>query len=343
MKNKYLFVSILLAVILAAGLIIAYFCGAGTVRKTQKDRTLKVVTSFYPIYIAAENVIGDTEGVTLTNLTGEQTGCLHDYQLTTEDMKHLSKADVFLINGGGMESFLSSVAKQYQDLELVDTSASFAKEAAARLEEEEKTADAQNGEEKKASDPQNGHEAEKNGSEPEESGEEEESNAHYWMNMADYQKQVQAIADGLSKADPDHAEAYAANARAYQAKIQKLIDASADLKKKLSGRRIIVFHEALEFFAENFDMKTVADLDLDEERQVSANEVSGILGAIRNDGVRLVLAERLYGESMGNTVRSETDAEVLYMNTLVRGKYSKDAYLTGMQSNIDKLRKWSGQ
>ncbi len=332
MKNKYLFVSILLAVILAAGLMIAYFCGAGTVRKTQKDKTLKVVTSFYPIYIAAENVIGDTEGVTLTNLTGEQTGCLHDYQLTTEDMKHLSKADVFLINGGGMESFLSSVAKQYQDLELVDTSASFAKEAAARLEEEEKTADAQNG-----------HGAEKNGSEPEESGEEEESNAHYWMNMADYQKQVQAIAEGLSKADPDHAEAYAANARAYQAKIQKLIDASADLKKKLSGRRIIVFHEALEFFAENFDMKTVADLDLDEERQVSANEVSGILGAIRNDGVRLVLAERLYGESMGNTVQSETDAEVLYMNTLVRGKYSKDAYLTGMQSNIDKLRKWSGQ
>ncbi|MGI5931518.1 MAG: metal ABC transporter substrate-binding protein [Eubacterium sp.] len=332
MKNKYLFVSILLAVILAAGLTIAYFCGAGTVRKTQKDKTLKVVTSFYPIYIAAENVIGDTEGVTLTNLTGEQTGCLHDYQLTTEDMKHLSKADVFLINGGGMESFLSSVAKQYQDLELVDTSASFAKEAAARLEEEEKTSDARNKDT-----------AEKNESEPEASGEEEESNAHYWMNMADYQKQVQAIAEGLSKADPDHAEAYAANARAYQAKIQKLIDASADLKKKLSGRRIIVFHEALEFFAENFDMKTVADLDLDEERQVSANEVSGILGAIRNDGVRLVLAERLYGESMGNTVQSETDAEVLYMNTLVRGKYSKDAYLTGMQSNIDKLRKWSGQ
>jgi zinc transport system substrate-binding protein len=328
MKNKYLFVSILLAVILAAGLIIAYFCGAGTVRKTQKNKTLKVVTSFYPIYIAAENVIGDTQGVTLTNLTGEQTGCLHDYQLTTDDMKHLSKADVFLINGGGMESFLSSVAQQYKGLDLVDTSASFAKEETA---------------EKSASDTQKEDAAKKEASGAEEAGEETESNAHYWMNMTYYQKQVQAIADGLSKADPAHAETYAANARAYQSKIQRLIDESYDLKKKLSGRKIIVFHEALEFFADNFGMQTVADLDLDEERQVSANEVSGILGAIHNDGVRLVLAERLYGESMGNTVQSETDAEVLYLNTLVRGKYSKDAYLKGMQSNIDKLRKWSGQ
>lgn len=59
------------------------------------------------------------EGVTLENLSEPQTGCLHDYQLTAADMKLLSKADVFIVNGGGIESFLSDVAESYPDLKIV--------------------------------------------------------------------------------------------------------------------------------------------------------------------------------------------------------------------------------
>ena len=74
---------------------------------------------FYPMYVAAENVIGDVEGVTLENLSEPQTGCLHDYQLTAVDMKLLSKADVFIVNGGGIESFLSDVAESYPNLKII--------------------------------------------------------------------------------------------------------------------------------------------------------------------------------------------------------------------------------
>ena len=40
-------------------------------RQDQRDQeqNLTVVTSFYPMYIAAMNVIGDTPGVTLENLS----------------------------------------------------------------------------------------------------------------------------------------------------------------------------------------------------------------------------------------------------------------------------------
>ena len=34
-------------------------------------------------------------------------GCMHDYQLTPQDMIQLSKADLFLVNGGGIENFLA--------------------------------------------------------------------------------------------------------------------------------------------------------------------------------------------------------------------------------------------
>ena len=61
---------------------------------------IRIATSFYPVYIAASNVVGSSDSVALENLSEPQTGCMHDYQLTPQDMIQLSKADLFLVNGG---------------------------------------------------------------------------------------------------------------------------------------------------------------------------------------------------------------------------------------------------
>jgi zinc transport system substrate-binding protein len=74
------------------------------------------------MYIAAKNVVKDIEGVTLVNLTENQGSCLHDYQLTTADLKKLETADVLIINGGGMESFLEEIVEAYPNLAILDAS-----------------------------------------------------------------------------------------------------------------------------------------------------------------------------------------------------------------------------
>ena len=45
---------------------------------------------------STENIIAGIDGVSLTNLSEPQTGCLHDFQMTPADMKLLSTADVFV-------------------------------------------------------------------------------------------------------------------------------------------------------------------------------------------------------------------------------------------------------
>lgn len=87
----------------------------------EHGQKLLAVASFYPIYIAARNVAGDCRGIQIRNLSEPQTGCLHDFQLTPEDMKLLSTADVFLVNGKGMESFLEDTAGWYPGLWVVQT------------------------------------------------------------------------------------------------------------------------------------------------------------------------------------------------------------------------------
>ena len=134
MKNKCKFVGIMfLCILIVCTLaVMAYEHTAGKTgaagemsdtsdsekNTDEADDILTVVTSFYPMYIATLNIVDGVEGVRLENLSEPQTGCLHDFQLTPEDMKLLSTADVFVINGGGIESFMSDVAKAYPKLDV---------------------------------------------------------------------------------------------------------------------------------------------------------------------------------------------------------------------------------
>ena len=109
----------MLLVLLALGA-----AGCGTQQQGGHDKKFRIVTSFYPMYIDAINITKGVDGVEVVNMTKPQTGCLHDYQLTTEDMKTLEKADAFIVNGAGMESFLDKVIKQQKNLKVIDASKS---------------------------------------------------------------------------------------------------------------------------------------------------------------------------------------------------------------------------
>lgn len=82
-------------------------------------KPLRILTSFYPMYVMALNIVGDTPGVTVACLTGPSVGCLHDYQLTPGDLVTLARADVFIVNGAGMEVFLDKAARQCPGLRIV--------------------------------------------------------------------------------------------------------------------------------------------------------------------------------------------------------------------------------
>ena len=301
----------------------------------EADDMLTVVTSFYPMYIAALNIVDGVEGVRLENLSEPQTGCLHDFQLTPEDMKLLSTADVFVINGGGIESFMSDVAKAYPKLDVVE-----ACEDVALLSEDDADSDHDHDHEadtESDSDHDHDHEAdaESDSAHDHDHGDE---NAHAWMSVPRYRTMVQTIASRLAEKDAKHADEYYANAKAYDAKLAVLEEKINSLKSLTNGQNIIIFHEAYAYVADDFSMNACYLLDLDEERSVSAGEIKQVIGAIKDDGVSVILAEELYGKSMGDTVSRETDVHVIYIDPLNRGEYDKDSYLYGMEHNIELIK-----
>ena len=296
MSNKYVysFVMLLLIGVLLFGGTKLYL--QNSEEQTPQETQVTVVTSFYPVYIAAENIIGEEEGVNLQNLSEPQTGCLHDFQLTPEDMKLLDGADVFIINGGGAESFLADVMKRYPDLTVIN--------ATEELESEE----------------------------------EEDILMHAWMNTGLYEKEVKAILQGLCEICPDKQEAFTENAEAYLKKVEDLDAQMKELTLQLEGKTVILFSEAYEGLAKQLGLQVIYLLDLDEERQLSSGEVAEVMAAIENQPDSFVIAEELYGSDMGELVNKQTVIPVLYLNTITRGEYEKDSYLTAMQDNIDVLK-----
>ena len=338
-RKKYGFVFCLLVVIamISLGTVSIY---VNHEEKKEATEQLRVVTSFYPMYVAAMNVTDSCESVTLENLSEPQTGCLHDYQLTPEDMKLLSTADMFVINGGGIESFMSDVAKAYPDLTVTEACRDMQLIAEAdedidvhgdgtdtndHSHEEEHDIDSEGTHDHDGEDPDD----------PDGAGHDHgDENAHAWMSVSRYRTMVSTIADALSEADPSNASIYNSNAKEYDQKLAELEQEESQIKEKTNGKDIIIFHEAYEYVADDFGMNVRYLMDLDEERSVSAGEVSDVIAAVKNDGVSVILAEELYGKDLGDTVSRETDVKMVYIDPLNRGDYDKDSYIDGMKKNF---------
>ena len=120
-KNKYIFVLLLLISITVVCSIGTFFYVKLNNEQVAKEDEILVMTSCNPVYIATLNLLDGVEGYKVQNLSQPTTGCLHDYTLTTEDMKNLSKADLLIVNGGGMEGYLDDVVAAYPDLKIIDT------------------------------------------------------------------------------------------------------------------------------------------------------------------------------------------------------------------------------
>lgn len=265
----------------------------------KEDATVSIVTSFYPLYTLALNLTKDVPTVQVVNMSEPQTGCLHDYQMTPEDMRLLSTADIFLVNGGGIESFLPDVQEEYKDLNIITATSKL-----DLISEED----------------------------------EHDLNAHAWMSVTNYRMMVQYVAEELAKVDSDHAKEYMANAQVYDTKLAQLSLIEEQVKKQLNEAPVVIFHEAFAYLANELGWDVKYCLDLDEERQLSAGEVAETLDMIHGTGTRFILAEATYGSDMGKTAEEETNAIVFYLNPLTRaGDYEgnpADYYLVEMQKNL---------
>lgn len=305
-------------------LLAAMLCLAGTLpAMAQTVEPFTVVTSFYPLYIFAQNILLDVPGVKLQNLTHPSTGCLHDYQLLVQDMVSLSTADVLIINGGGMESFLPDVARQFPDLRVVDSSQGITLIPEQALMHDEEAHDE--------------HVDEEHDEEAHAGHDHGEYNAHIWLDPKNAIRMSYTIAEALGEMLPDRAQHLADNAEAYA---QRLGALDAELAQELSAlnrRDIVTFHEAFPYFAQAYGLNVVAVLALEPDEALSPKTLAELVERVKAYDLPPLFSEPQYEDRAALAVAAETGAKVYELNPVVTGDGAPDAYERDMRQNAQVL------
>ena len=121
---------VLSALLVLALMMSALFTGAAFA----EEKKLSIVTTIFPIYDWARQIVGDHDNVEITMLLDNGTD-LHSYQPTAQDILKVSTADLFIYVGGESDEWVEDVLETAQNPSLVAINLVAAMGDAIKMEE----------------------------------------------------------------------------------------------------------------------------------------------------------------------------------------------------------------
>ena len=266
-------------------------------KKAEDEGKTKIVTSFYPMYIIAENLVQGANNVELVNMADVNVGCLHDYTLTTEDMKEVEDADIFIINGLGMEKFLEKVINLNGDMYVLDSSTNI-----QNLIKDE-----------------------------------DEINPHIWTSINNYILQVKNISKELQNKDAINAQVYKENEEKYVEKLENLKEEYLEELKDLEGKKAVILNESFEYMAQELKIDATTIKTDHEESTLSAETLKNIIDKMKNENISMIILDKNDNKSNAETIANETGAKKYELNSGLIGRLEKDTYIEQVKENVNCL------
>jgi zinc transport system substrate-binding protein len=162
---------------------------------------------------------------------------------------------------------------------------------------------------------------------------------HVWLDPRRFATMAGNVAAELSRRDPAHAAAYAANAATLTGELTALDTAWRAGTKTCANRTLVVSHEAFGYLADAYGFEQVGITGIAPDSEPNPRQLSSIAGTVRDRGVRTVYSETLVDPRIAQTVADEAGAQVKVLDP-VEGipAGSDDDYLSIMRRNLDTVR-----
>ncbi len=178
--------------------IMLTFSGCSDQGKKEREK-LSVVTTIFPLYDWAREIIGDSSDVELTLLMNKGTD-LHNYQPTTDDIIRISESDLFIYVGGESDEWITDILKtavnrDMRQLNLMNEMKDF-------LKTEEHV----------------------EGMQDDEHSDDEEYDEHIWLSLNNARQACMLILEQLKAIDPANSALYKENYENYISGITTLDD-----------------------------------------------------------------------------------------------------------------------
>lgn len=330
--------------LLAASALTLAACGGSD--DAGDDGTISVVASFYPAQYVAERIGGDLVEVSTLTSPGVEA---HDLELTARQIGELRDADVLVY----LEHFQAAVD---QAVEQADRDADTTVDMAEGVElldgsddghahgeddhdhageddhdhaHEEEDEHAHEGEDHDHADEGDDHGHDHGGVDP-----------HLWLDPANLEPAATALAESLSKADPDNAETYEANAEELIADLSSLDEEFETGLAQCERREFVTSHAAFSYLAHAYDLIQVPIAGIDPGTEPSSAQLAEITDLVQDEGITTIFTETLVSPALAETIARETGAQTATLDP-IEGLSDETAdadYLSLMRDNLAALQ-----
>ena len=264
-------------------------CGTQPADTAAGDGRLRVLTSFYPMYDFACKIGGDCIDVTNMVPSGTEP---HDWEPSTNDLKNLEKADVFIYNGADMEPWADDLLVSRSDtLRVV--------EASENVELRTTDGEHEHAHEHEDADHHHG-----------------DFDPHVWLDPENAKIEMEAIRYALCAADPENSTVFQSNYEKYAAELDAL---DAEFREKLAplpNRTIVVAHEAFGYLCDAYGLTQVGIEGLSPDSEPDPGRMAEVIDFVREHSISTIFFEELVSPKVAEAIASETGAQAKMLSPL---------------------------
>lgn len=267
-----------------------------------RQEPAQVAATTLPVYDFTQRLCQGT-GITVTRLVTEQISCLHDYSLSVRQAKAAQGAEVVILSGAGLESFLDGIL---DDAKTIDASQGI--QIICPQEDHHNHTD-------------HGHHH-------------HEEDPHIWLSPKNAMIMAENICRGLSAQYPQDAQTFQENLQLLLEDLEALGAYGREVLDDLSCRELITFHDGFAYFAQAFDLTILEAVEEESGREASAQELIHLIETVREHHLPAVFTEKSGSVSASGIISRETGCQVYALDMAMTG----DSYFDAMYHNIRTIK-----
>lgn len=293
-------------------------CPKGQDDPWKQTSKLKIVTSIAPLYCFTTHIAGpDAEVLCLLSTKGP-----HDYMPTTFDQKLIARADVFIVNGLGLEEFLESMIRSSGNRRMRVVRAGEYIPKADLIEAE-------------GIPHYHGHQlVSHKGTDP-----------HVWLGLSEAKHMAQAIGDALCEVSPDQAAGFKQRT---QALVHKLDQLRTLVPEKAEVGGLVTFHDSFRYFGRSFNIPIIGVIRGVRGEETSGSSLIEQAKEFKEKNVRLIGVEPQYPRGLAEDLAAKIgqshvriiELDPIETAPLLNGETHKidpDRYFKVMEQNLKQL------
>ena len=300
MNNDIRAAILAISIVIPLSVFVLWFSENNNVTGFTEKHQLKVLASFYPLYEFTKIIGGERIDVSVIIPSGIEP---HDWEPTIQDLQKIKNADMIVINGAGLEPWITKLVSVNPDILIVDTSAGI-----SLLEKNNHVFN-----NKIQNDP------------------------HIWLDPVLAKKQIQNIVDDLIRIDPQNADYYQENANAYNT---KLILLDNKIRNELSicvKKDFLAFHDAFSYFANEYDLNQNTIIGVNPSEEPTAVTLQQIIQKAQDLDLHVIFTEEAVNPRVSEVIADEIGAKVLTLSPIEIYEKNSD-YIKRMEQNLSNLK-----